>query len=59
MAYEFGGNKTPAWELVIAKSMAEVEDHKIEVIGENIDPAKLADGEIGRASCRERVSTRV
>ena len=44
MAYEFGGNKTPAWELVIAKSMAEVEDHKIEVIGENIDPAKLADG---------------
>ena len=44
MAYEFGGNKTPAWELVIAKPMAEVEDHKIEVIGENIDPAKLADG---------------
>jgi len=44
MAYEFGGNKTPAWELVIAKSMAEIEDHKIEVIGENIDPAKLAEG---------------
>ena len=44
MAYEFGGNKTPAWELVIAKPMAEVEDHKIEVIGKNIDPAKLADG---------------
>ena len=44
MAYEFGGNKTPAWELVIAKPMAEVEDHKIEVIGENIDPAKIADG---------------
>ena len=34
---EFGGNKTEAWELVVKKEASEVEDHKIEVIGPNID----------------------
>ena len=37
MFAEFGGNKTEAWELVIHKDAGEVEDHKIEVIGPNID----------------------
>lgn len=44
MAYEFGGNKTMAWELVKSYDLGEVEDHKIEVIGPNIDPAAAAEG---------------
>lgn len=37
MFAEFGGNKTEAWELVVHKEASEVEDHKIEIIGPNID----------------------
>ncbi len=37
MFAEFGGNKTEAWELVIKRELSEVEDHKISVIGPNID----------------------
>lgn len=37
MFAEFGGNKTEAWELVIKKEFSEVEDHKIEIVGPNID----------------------
>lgn len=37
MFAEFGGGRTPAWELVRMRDMAEVEDHKIEVIGPDID----------------------
>jgi len=37
MFAEFGGGRTPAWELVVARDMSEVEDHKIEVIGPDID----------------------
>lgn len=44
MAYEFGGNKTTAWELVKSYDLGEVEDHKIEVIGPNIDPEAAQDG---------------
>ena len=40
MFAEFGGNKTEAWELVIHKDSSEVEDHKIEIIGPNIDEIK-------------------
>lgn len=40
MFAEFGGNKTEAWELVIHKEASEVEDHKIEVVGPNIDEVK-------------------
>ena len=43
MFAEFGGNKTEAWELVIKKELTEVEDHKIEIIGPNIDEVE-ADG---------------
>nr|UWI50881.1 acetyl-CoA decarbonylase/synthase complex subunit alpha/beta [Clostridioides difficile] len=43
MFAEFGGNKTEAWELVVKKEAAEVEDHKIEIIGPNIDEVE-ADG---------------
>jgi len=39
MHAEFGGTKTKAWELVQMKDMAEVEDHKIELIGPDIDSA--------------------
>lgn len=34
---EFGGNKTECWELVTSKDLSEVEDHKIEIIGPDID----------------------
>ncbi|MTI69406.1 MAG: CO dehydrogenase/CO-methylating acetyl-CoA synthase complex subunit beta [Firmicutes bacterium] len=37
MYIEFGGNKTEAWELVTSKEPSEIEDHKIEVIGPDID----------------------
>lgn len=37
MYAEFGGGRTPAWELVRKREMAEIEDHKIEVIGPDID----------------------
>lgn len=39
MHTEFGGNKTKAFELVRMKELNEVEDHKIEVIGPDIDTA--------------------
>ena len=44
MAYEFGGNKTTAWELVKSYDLGEVEDHKIEVVGPEIDPEAAKDG---------------
>ncbi|AXU70769.1 acetyl-CoA decarbonylase/synthase complex subunit alpha/beta [Clostridioides difficile] len=43
MFAEFGGNRTEAWELVVKKEATEVEDHKIEIIGPNIDEVD-ADG---------------
>ncbi|MFD3155771.1 acetyl-CoA decarbonylase/synthase complex subunit alpha/beta [Haloimpatiens sp. FM7330] len=46
MFVEFGGSKTNGWELVIQKEPSEVEDHKITVIGPDLDtisepPARL------------------
>ena len=46
MFAEFGGSKTPSWELVVARDMGEIEDHKIQIIGPDIDhitevPGKL------------------
>lgn len=43
MFAEFCGNRTEAWELVVKKEATEVEDHKIEIIGPNIDEVD-ADG---------------
>ncbi|MCE4715443.1 CO dehydrogenase/CO-methylating acetyl-CoA synthase complex subunit beta [Clostridioides difficile] len=43
MFAEFGGNRTEDWELVVKKEATEVEDHKIEIIGPNIDEVD-ADG---------------
>lgn len=37
MFAEFGGGRTMAWEVVVTRDMSEVEDHKIEVIGPDID----------------------
>ncbi|MEF9991215.1 MAG: acetyl-CoA decarbonylase/synthase complex subunit alpha/beta [Romboutsia sp.] len=37
MFAEFGGNKTESWEVVLHKESSEVEDHKIEIVGPNID----------------------
>lgn len=37
MFAEFGGGKTEAWELVMSAELGEVEDHKIEIIGPDID----------------------
>ncbi|MFZ7119962.1 MAG: acetyl-CoA decarbonylase/synthase complex subunit alpha/beta [Eubacteriaceae bacterium] len=39
MYAEFGGNKTKAWELVRMRELSDIEDHKIEVIGPDIDTA--------------------
>ncbi|MGL5347645.1 MAG: acetyl-CoA decarbonylase/synthase complex subunit alpha/beta [Peptostreptococcaceae bacterium] len=44
MFAEFGGNKTDAWELVVKREMSEVEDHKIEVVGPNIDEIEAVNG---------------
>ncbi|WP_195251563.1 acetyl-CoA decarbonylase/synthase complex subunit alpha/beta [Romboutsia sp. 1001713B170207_170306_H8] len=44
MIAEFGGNKTEAWELVVHKEASEVEDHKIEIIGPNIDEVEPVNG---------------
>ncbi|MBC3795746.1 acetyl-CoA decarbonylase/synthase complex subunit alpha/beta [Acetobacterium tundrae] len=48
MFAEFGGNKTPAWELVTTGDLAELEDHKITVIGPDIDDAMFEDGKTVR-----------
>ena len=37
MYIEFGGAKTECWELLRKKELSEIEDHKIEVIGPDID----------------------
>lgn len=37
MYIEFGGSKTEAWELLRSKELSEIEDHKIEIIGPDID----------------------
>ena len=37
MYIEFGGSKTESWELLRQKELAEIEDHKIEIIGPDID----------------------
>ncbi|MBC3803447.1 CO dehydrogenase/CO-methylating acetyl-CoA synthase complex subunit beta [Acetobacterium fimetarium] len=39
MFAEFGGNKTAAWELVTTGDLATIEDHKITVVGPDIDDA--------------------
>lgn len=37
MYAEFGGGKSESWELVVKADSADVEDHKIEIIGPDID----------------------
>ena len=44
MFAEFGGGKTDSWELVTSTELANVEDHKITLIGEDIDSIKTAPG---------------
>ena len=44
MYAEFGGNKTEAWELVRKRELSEVEDHKIEIIGKDIDELEAVNG---------------
>ncbi|MDK2919203.1 MAG: acetyl-CoA synthase [Candidatus Petromonas sp.] len=46
MFVEFGGSKTKSWELVMAKDMGEIEDHKIEVIGADIDTIEEVPGRL-------------
>ncbi|KZL93342.1 acetyl-CoA decarbonylase/synthase complex subunit alpha/beta [Clostridium magnum] len=46
MFAEFGGNKTEAWELVMSAEVGEVEDHKIEIIGPDIDVITDAPGKL-------------
>lgn len=44
MLAEFGGNKTKAWELVMKEDAGSIEDHKIEIIGPDIDTIDKAPG---------------
>jgi acetyl-CoA synthase len=39
MAVEFSSDKNPTCELVVMKDAASIEDHKISVIGKDVDPA--------------------
>lgn len=44
MFAEFGGGKTDSWELVMMKELGEIEDHKITVVGPDIDSITNAPG---------------
>ena len=46
MYAEFGGSKTKSWELVMTRDISEIEDHKIEVIGPDIDSFNEAPGRL-------------
>ena len=48
MFAEFGGNKTECWELVTSGDPAEMEDHKITLIGPDIDDASFAGADVVR-----------
>ena len=48
MFAEFGGNKTKCWELVREAELSEIEDHKITVIGPEIDDAQFAGADVVR-----------
>ncbi len=48
MFAEFGGNKTECWELVTSGDPATMEDHKITVIGPDIDDPSFADADVVR-----------
>nr|WP_320024575.1 acetyl-CoA decarbonylase/synthase complex subunit alpha/beta [uncultured Acetobacterium sp.] len=48
MFAEFGGNKTECWELVTTGDLAEMEDHKITLIGPDIDDAQFASSDVVR-----------
>jgi acetyl-CoA synthase len=44
MFVEFGGGKTESWELVSQKDPGEIEDHKITVIGNDLDSVEKVPG---------------
>ncbi|KNZ42369.1 acetyl-CoA decarbonylase/synthase complex subunit alpha/beta [Acetobacterium bakii] len=48
MFAEFGGNKTKCWELVKEADLADVEDHKITLIGPDMDDAMFAGADVVR-----------
>lgn len=48
MYAEFGGNRTPAWELVRTVGLSECEDHKITLVGPDIDDESFKAGEVVR-----------
>lgn len=48
MFAEFGGNKTKCWELVKEADLSEIEDHKITVVGPEIDDAQFAGADVVR-----------
>ncbi|KNZ42393.1 acetyl-CoA decarbonylase/synthase complex subunit alpha/beta [Acetobacterium bakii] len=48
MFAEFGGNKTECWELVTTGNLAEMEDHKITLVGPDIDDAMFAGKDVVR-----------
>ena len=48
MFAEFGGNKTKCWELVKEVELNVIEDHKISVVGPEIDDASFAGADVVR-----------
>ncbi len=48
MFAEFGGNKTECWELVTTADLANIEDHKITIVGPDIDDAMFEGKDVVR-----------
>lgn len=46
MFAEFGGGRTTAWELVKMRDLSEIEDHRIEVIGPDLDTLEPEGGRL-------------
>lgn len=48
MKAEFGGNRTKAWELVHTVELGDIEDHRIEIIGPDIDDPQFDGADVVR-----------
>lgn len=46
MFAEFGGGRTTAWELVKMRDLSEIEDHRIEIIGPDLDTLEPEGGRL-------------
>ncbi len=56
MKVEFGGNRTKCWELVVTEDLKNIEDHKIEVIGKDVDDTSFENQSVVRLPLGIKVS---